>query len=574
MIKKVYSTLSGFKPLYFHKGLNIILADVTENSKETDTRNGLGKTTLVKIINFLFGASKSSSKIFNHKMLKDQYFCMDLSFKDDIFSVKRKWEQSDEILLEDIEGDLLHKLFHKKNVKLTLEEWKEMIGKLLFNIDKNSSLSFRSIYGYFNRLDESGGFSDPLKYFSQQKVGFMRVYLAFLIGLNYELAVRNNSLVSKKKEISDLKKALNGTMISQLNESYQNPERALVVLEKEIIPLKKEVDEFSVYPQYEKIEKKANELALQISKNSNKNFNDKQLLTVIEKEITTDFLSSEINVSDIYDEAGLVLPDKISKRINDVRKFHESVVKNRQHYLENEKNHLIRKIKKREDETNKLSNDLSKKMQILNEHGAVRQYIKLQDRLSELVNKQKSISEFKNFKKQIDKENAELKIEQQQLVIEVIDSLDESHENIEKAISLIESISSELYDDKAILHVGQKKNTGEFDFSITSEKDKSDGINHMLIFMFDFMLLQMCKINNRSMDFLIHDSGLFDPVDQRQIEKAILLGGKIACESDMQYIVTLNSDDLSHEFLQDISPYLVGKLTDKDEKGTLLGFYF
>lgn len=43
---------------------------------------------------------------------------------------------------------------------------------------------------------------------------------------------------------------------------------------------------------------------------------------------------------------------------------------------------------------------------------------------------------------------------------------------------------------------------------------------------------------------LVHDSPLFDGVDERQVAKALLLGAEMAKKYDFQYIVTLNSDDL------------------------------
>jgi uncharacterized protein YydD (DUF2326 family) len=47
----------SFRTVHFHTGLNIVLAERTQHSRETDSRNGVGKTTLMQIIDFCLGAT-------------------------------------------------------------------------------------------------------------------------------------------------------------------------------------------------------------------------------------------------------------------------------------------------------------------------------------------------------------------------------------------------------------------------------------------------------------------------------------------------------------------------------------
>lgn len=43
MIRRVWSDLATFKEARFDTGFNVVLADTTEDSKETESTNGLGK---------------------------------------------------------------------------------------------------------------------------------------------------------------------------------------------------------------------------------------------------------------------------------------------------------------------------------------------------------------------------------------------------------------------------------------------------------------------------------------------------------------------------------------------------
>ena len=57
MINSIFSNQDSFKTVEFRSGFNVILADRTETSSVRDSRNGLGKSTLIQIIHFCLGAT-------------------------------------------------------------------------------------------------------------------------------------------------------------------------------------------------------------------------------------------------------------------------------------------------------------------------------------------------------------------------------------------------------------------------------------------------------------------------------------------------------------------------------------
>ena len=56
MIRSVSANQKSFKTVHFEPGFNVVLADRTKDSTKKDTRNGLGKSTLIEIIHFCLGA--------------------------------------------------------------------------------------------------------------------------------------------------------------------------------------------------------------------------------------------------------------------------------------------------------------------------------------------------------------------------------------------------------------------------------------------------------------------------------------------------------------------------------------
>lgn len=77
--------------------------------------------------------------------------------------------------------------------------------------------------------------------------------------------------------------------------------------------------------------------------------------------------------------------------------------------------------------------------------------------------------------------------------------------------------------------------------------------------------------------FLVHDSRLFDSMDDRQITSCLNIGARLADEIGFQYIVTLNSDRLeqAESIGFDAGDYIIDPiLTDAEESGGLFGFRF
>lgn len=112
-----------------------------------------------------------------------------------------------------------------------------------------------------------------------------------------------------------------------------------------------------------------------------------------------------------------------------------------------------------------------------------------------------------------------------------------------------------------------------FECNIEIPKINSDGKSKMVIFCFDLMMLEAF---NSHVDFLIHDSNIFDGVDSRQIAGSLNLAyDKCKNNENIQYIIALNSDIVSKQNLKfDMDKNVVLKLSDDCIENSLLGFEF
>ena len=89
MIRRFGSDLPSFKTLVFKPGLNILLADKSEGANDRQSRNGAGKTSLVELVHFLFGADVRKESIFRSEELKEWTFDVAVEVAGETISVAR-----------------------------------------------------------------------------------------------------------------------------------------------------------------------------------------------------------------------------------------------------------------------------------------------------------------------------------------------------------------------------------------------------------------------------------------------------------------------------------------------------
>jgi uncharacterized protein YydD (DUF2326 family) len=96
------------------------------------------------------------------------------------------------------------------------------------------------------------------------------------------------------------------------------------------------------------------------------------------------------------------------------------------------------------------------------------------------------------------------------------------------------------------------------------------------MFCFDLTLAVTAKRAGRGPDFFVHDSHLYDAVEERQIAAALRVASEVCLRESMQYIVTLNSDVLQNarKYEPKLDFHVAAKLTDEYEGGGLFGMRF
>lgn len=572
MIHHIFSTLPSFKNLSDLKpGLNVLLAQKTEGATTKQTRNRAGKTSFVELVHFLLGADAGPESIFRTPELAGHTFGMDFDLKSERTIVERSGSSKAKIFVTAPPA---------AKVKFSATEWCTFLGEQMFGLSSLETAgskppSFRSLFAYFVRRQASGAFMTPEKQATMQGTGDMQMALMFLLGLDWQIARDWQAVRDREKTLEELKKAAGNGAFGSIIGKAADLRTELTIQEARLKKLHTEVESFQVLPEYRELEVESATLTRQLNELANANTIDFSAIRDLESALASEVPPGLEDLQAVYLEAGIVLPGLVKRRYEDVKSFHESVVRNRKDYLSSELEAAKLRILLRDSKKAQLDHRRVEILGILKSHGALEQFLKLQGELGRLESEVESLRQRFETAEQLEGTKNELEIERNRLTIRLRRDFTEQKDRLAEAILAFEQTSERLYESAGSMTVDETSNGPMFKFPMQGQRSK--GIKNMQIFCFDMMLMRLCATRQIGPGFLIHDSHLFDGVDGRQVISALRLGSEIAQELGFQYIVTMNEDDAFKETIEgfDLNDYVLStRLTDATEDGGLFGIRF
>lgn len=565
MIHSIYSNFPTFKNLEFHAGLNVLLARKSEGATYRQTRNRAGKTSLIEIVHFLTGAKIKETSLFKADELTNITLGMVFDLADKKVNIERQNKSRSGYTLN--------------GRSLSAVDWREMLGHKMFglshDLNEDSAPTFRSMFAYFVRRAVSGAFLSPEKQASKQNTGDYQKALMYMFGLDWQIAFDWQNVRNREKTLDELKKATKAGAFTGFIGSAAELRTQLTVAEDRMRRYQQEVEQYRVLPQYGDMEAEADYLTRKLGELVNENTIDYAAIRDLESAMESESPPDLSDLQSIYKEVGIELPNLITKRYEDVRRFHESVVRNRIDYLMSELEEAKSRIQARDQEKTGLDERRSEIMNILKSHGALDQFMQLQAEVGRLESEVEILRQRFESAEKLEGTKSELEIERNRLLQRLRRDFTEQKQRLSDAILAYEQISDKLYEDAGSMLVDVTANGPSFRFQI--QGSRSEGIKNMQIFCFDMMFMRLCAKRGIGPGFLIHDSHLFDGVDGRQIARALRVGAETASELGFQYIVTMNEDDAFKEIEDgfDLNDYVLNvRLTDATEDGGLFGIRF
>lgn len=587
MIHRIWSDLPTFRALEFGPGLNVVLADKSVGATDRQSRNGAGKTSLVEAVHFLFGSEARPKSLFRSQALTAYAFNISADIGGHSFEVSRSGQRPNDV---HVAGDASIFSIRPRMGKQTGElafsrkDWCSVLGAAMFGLAAEESAgtgkgrfapSFRSLFSYYVRRENDGGFIAPEQQNKKQAPWDQQVNVSYLLGLDASIPGRFQDLRQREKVMGEIRKAAKAGDLGGFFGTAADIRTRLIVSENRTARLQEQVASFHVVPEYEELEKEATRLTRKAGKLSDENTQDRLLVEHLDAALVREQPPAVNDLQNIYREAGVLLPDLVARRFDDVARFHTAIVENRRTHLAAEIGSAQARIQSRNAERARLAARRSQIMEILRGGGALDHFVKLQEEVARHEAETESLRHRLDLAEKLEATKSELKLERANLVKALRSDYVERDRVIREAVLLFEDLSEQLYERSGSLTITPGENGPEFSVKIDSERSK--GIKNMQIFCFDMMIAELNARRGRGPGFLIHDSHLFDGVDGRQVAKALQLGADRAASAGFQYIVTMNSDMVPHEgFVKefDINEYVLPvRLRDSDHGG-LFGFRF
>jgi uncharacterized protein YydD (DUF2326 family) len=579
MIRRIYADLPRFKNLEFRSGLNVLLAEKSAGATDKHTRNRAGKSSLLDIVHFLLGSNCDKDSLFRSDAISEAVFGMEFDLAGTFARVERTGAKPSPVT---VAGDstLWPISPTAKGNFLSNDNWKTVLGKLMFGLDDFEGPwgpSFRSLLSYFVRRDREGGMEQPMMNSRQQRLADQQVNISFLLGLDWSAPREWQRVRDREKSLEQLKKSMKEGAFGAVIGTASQLKSELIVAQDRAKRLRIAVSSFKVVEQYHELEREASRLTGRLAELADENVLDKRYIAELEAATVEEIPPAPSDLDALFREAGVVLPDLVKRRYDEAAAFHESIVKNRRAYLESELDAARRRIAARDEEKTKLDTRRAELMNVLKSSGALEHFVALQAELTKAETAVESLRQRYDAAESLEAGDLKLRVERATLLERLRRDYIEQGEIVQDAVLTFRDISSQLYeDDKAgTLTITPTENGPIFDPHIPGEKSK--GVNNMKIFCFDMMLMLLSLRRGRSPGFLMHDSHLFDGVDERQVGKALAVGAALAATHGFQYLVTMNTDDVPREVpvgfrIEDYA--LPVTLTDASEDGGLFGFRF
>lgn len=570
IIEKNYGEI--IREIPFHMGLNLIL-DNTSIKDKTSSGNDVGKTTLLKLIDFcLCGEGKNIYRDKEFGETKDGIY----TIKD--FLIKNKVLIT-LILTNSLYDDNSNNIIIKRNFLSNKEKVYTindqevscnskndefnaglLLNKLIFNYNSKKP-SFRQIISKNIRY-EKVRLENIVKilHSTTKSTEYEALYL-FWFGISYNLSQKKEELKSQR----DLELKLQARL--EIDGSQAFLEQKLYLKNKEIEEKEKLKDNLNINENYKEDLNKLDDIKRNIN-SLNTNISSlnmrKNLIIESKNELENNKVNIDIEyIKYIYEEVKKFIPN-MHKSFDDTINFHNSMIINKINFITEELPILEIEIEKLNSKLDELLKKEKYYSNILSKSSTI-------DELGSIVKELNSLYEEKGVldsKLSMWKESC-LKVSEINEELKNIEEKNDSYSNlISKKITEFNNIFSEtsykLYGEKLLLTLEEKEDKSKvknYTINIIPYENKPSGSGRKItqIEAFDLSYIQFADMNDiKCLHFVLLDE--MEKVHNNQINNLVL---DVLKNINCQYIVSVLKDKLPIEI--DVDKYTTLSLSQDDK---------
>ena len=556
-------TKGPIRNIEFHKGLNLIV-DKTIVENETQTGNNVGKTTVLRLIDFCLGNSanslyqdpenKSEQNLKVKEFLIKEQVVVTLILVDNLDNPTRK------IVIERNFLQRKNKIFriNKEDVGSKTSESNSTLGKYIFPTVGVDKPTFRQLISHNIRYDEER-LSNTLKtlgaYGSDEE--YETLYL-YMFGCNYDQGEARTRILTKRDKEETYKKRLEKF---QTKGAYKV---ALDVIENEIGKYEQKRAELNINPNLESDVKKLNQVKVELNRTLGE-LTSLQIRKEVIREAVADMAHRRFDddveqLRAIYEQASRFIPE-MQRSFDELVTYHNQMLVNKTKYMTQELPMLEENILGLQERVGQLREEESKLQVAITASDTFADLEDIIKQLTELYQKKgayesaiNSITEVENIISELDKEL--LKIDTNLFSPNFQEQI---NGQLAKFNVIFSDFSERLYDEKYAIKCDlvTKKGKQIYKFA-TIDVNFSTGKKQGEISCFDLAYIKFADLECiPCLHFILNDKK--ELVHGNQLNKLAM----IANDENIQFIASILEDKLTPE-LKNPDNYIV-ELRENDK---------
>lgn len=555
----------SFHPIIFKSGINLIVGKQVAPHTENDgnTYNGVGKSLTLHLIHFCLGSNAIESFA---KKLENWEFTLKFEISGNEYYATRNTGEQNKI---DFCGEIYSvKPYRKKLLELCFGIQESINNLTWTTLFSRYVRRYRSCYATFDSFVPKE--SDYSKILNN----------CYLLGVDIELIIAKKELRDKQKAASATEKAIKkDPLFKQYYLGKHDAELDVADLQYRITELEKQISDFKISNNYHEIEIEANDKSYKKKELENKRVLIVNNIKNIEEALKETSEVKEEKLLRVYKAANIEIPEMVKKNVEEVIKFHDDLLENRNTRLRKELNKFRMEMKSIDEQIITVGSRMDELLDYLNTHGALAEYVALTKQLSSMQNELNRIEEYQKILKAYKDTELDIKAEYITQDKETVSYLESEKEYLANIRNRYWDYAKRFYPKKRsglVIRNNSGENMLRYTLDARIEDDSSDGVNEVRMFCFDLLIL-MCK--KSKIRFMIHDSRLFANMDPRQREMLFRIVNDVCKEDKIQYICSINEDALltvkslmtDKEYDNIVTQNIILELNDDAPESKLLG---
>lgn len=560
------SSPSGlFEKIIFKNGLNIILGRYSKSGKDI---NGIGKTTIINLIDYCLLADGVKSELFKEKydFLKGEIVKLEFVLGGKIYSTERGFENKKKVLFSR-DGEE-PKEFVDSDLRLILGA---EIGKGQTGIYE--PIWFRTLMSFFVQNDHNFSQRDAanvLKFTIGKRQPELFSYIFLLLGIDNSLIWNFDNDTVELKGLRSDQTRINKQIAEQTGKSVEDFRGECESVARKINKLEDGLDNYKFDENVANLEEKLKTLSEEISSLNKQHISLVSKHRDIQESLRIDVDVNPEEISSFYSEIHSEFSNFIKKSLIDVIDFRQEISTNRRKFLKEREVLYQVRLAELKDKLIALETERSKVFKMLDEKSA---FDALKAAYNNLVEEKARLSGQLTYIDQLDQIEEAIARTKSNVSSTVAKLVSEKNENLQVVdrikstfLDLVEgSVDIDSSDVSPHFNIEFKSNQkSPIKLSLEVPRGSSLGKGRFKILAFDFTVFITSVLRrNNFPSFLIHD-GVFHAIAHKtRIKYLNYINTKLDELGDVQYIVTVNEDEIIFPESEGVAVGLSFNLEDK-----------